>query len=128
MTDDKEIVAVLVDDMFFAAKINNAASACDRGVDRVKSRDQLEGLVANPPSLIIVDLNSDRLDPFEAIRFLKSSAEIGHVPIVGFVSHVQTDLIRNAQTAGCDYVLPRSVFTQLLADIVAGNMAVLRSR
>jgi CheY-like chemotaxis protein len=128
MTDNKETVAVLVDDMFFAAKINNAASACGRVVYRVKSRDQLEGLVANPPSLIIVDLNSDRLDPLEAIPFLKASAELGHVPIVGFVSHVQTELIRNAQTAGCDYVLPRSAFTQLLAEIVAGNLAMLRTR
>lgn len=128
MEDDSESVAVLVDDMFFAAKINDAASACGRVIERVRSREQLEGLAANPPSLIIVDLNSDRLDPFEAIRFLESSAELGHVPIVGFVSHVQTELIRNAQTAGCDYVLPRSAFTKLLVDIVAGNLAVLRNR
>jgi DNA-binding NarL/FixJ family response regulator len=119
---------VLVDDMFFAAKINSAASACDRVVDRVKSREQLEGLAANPPSLIIVDLNSDRMNPLEAISFLKASAELGRVPIVGFVSHVQTELIRGAQTAGCDYVVPRSAFTQLLVEIVAGNLAVLRSR
>ena len=128
MTDDKEPVAILVDDMFFAAKINNAASACGRTVDRIKSREQLEGLAGNPPSLIIVDLNSDRLDPLEAIRFLKTSAELGRVPVVGFVSHVQTELIREAQTAGCDYVLPRSAFTQLLTDIVAGNLDMLRNR
>ncbi len=125
---DKETVAMLVDDMFFAAKINNAASACGRRVDRVKSREQLEGLVANPPSLIIVDLNSDRFDPLEAIGFLKASTELSRIPIVGFVSHVQTELIRSAQIAGCDYVLPRSAFTQLLAEIVAGNLAMLRSR
>jgi DNA-binding NarL/FixJ family response regulator len=125
---DKETVAVLVDDMFFAAKINNAASACERVVDRIKSREHLEGLVANPPSLIIVDLNSDRLDPLEAIGVLKGSSELSHIPIVGFVSHVQTELIRSAQRAGCDYVLPRSAFTQLLVEIVAGNLAMLRSR
>lgn len=125
---DKETVAVLVDDMFFAAKINNAASACGRAVGRIKSPQQLEGLVAAPPSLIIVDLNSDRLDPIEAIRFLKANVELSTIPIVGFVSHVQTELIRSAQTAGCDYVMPRSAFTQLLADIVAGNLAMLRSR
>ena len=128
MTDSKETVAMLVADMFFEAKINNAATASGRVVERVRSQEQLEGLAANPPSLIIIDLNSDRLDPLEAIRFLKSSVALGTVPIVGFVSHVQTELIRNAQSAGCDHVLPRSAFTQLLADIVAGNLGVLRSR
>jgi DNA-binding NarL/FixJ family response regulator len=128
MTDSKETVAMLVDDMFFAAKINNAATASGRVVERVRSQEQLEGLAANPPSLIIIDLNSDRLDPLESIRFLKSSVELGAVPIVGFVSHVQTDLIRNAQSAGCDHVLPRSAFTQLLVEIVAGNLAGLRNR
>lgn len=128
MTDEKEIVAILVEDMFFAVKINAAVSACGRSATRVKSHEQLEALVANPPSLIIVDLNSDRLDPIEAIRFLKASTELGGVPVVGFVSHVQTELIKSAQMAGCDYVLARSAFTQLLSEIVAGNLSMLRSR
>jgi len=128
MTDSRKTVATLVDDMFFAAKINNAASAADRVVNRIKSREQLEALTANPPSLIIVDLNSDRLDPVETIRYLKTNQDLALVPIVAFVSHVQTDLIRSAQTAGCDYVLARSAFTQLLGEIVAGDFASLRSR
>jgi CheY-like chemotaxis protein len=128
MTDANESVAVLVDDMFFSVKINAAVSACNRAVKRIKSREQLEALVADPPSLIIIDLNSDRLDPIEAIRSLKTSDELGGIPIVGFVSHVQTELIRIAQSAGCDYVLPRSAFTQLLIEIVAGNLSVLRTR
>jgi DNA-binding NarL/FixJ family response regulator len=123
-----EKVAIIVDDMFFTAKINNAASACGREIERVKTREQLEGLVASPPSLLIIDLNSDRLDPVQSIEFLKSQPEPNQVPIVGFVSHVQTDLIRRAQAAGCDYVLPRSAFTQLLSEIVAGNLSALHAK
>lgn len=126
MTDGTQEIATLVDDMFFAAKINNAASACGRAIDRIKSQEQLAALAANPPALIIIDLNSDRLDPLDAIRFLKANTDLATVPIVAFVSHVQTDLIRSAQAAGCDYVLPRSAFTQLLGDIVAGNLERLR--
>jgi DNA-binding NarL/FixJ family response regulator len=128
MTTEQERVAILVDDMFFTSKINAAAAECGRQIERVKSREQLEGLVANPPSLLIVDLNSDRLDPLETIGFFKSRAELSGVPIVSFVSHVQTELIRAAQAAGCDYVLPRSAFTQMLTEIVSGNLAALRPR
>ena len=128
MTTVPDRVAILVDDMFFTAKINGAAAESGRQIERVKSREQLEGLDANPPSLVIIDLNSDRLDPLETIAYLKSSAELSAVPIVSFVSHVQTDLIRAAQAAGCDYVLPRSAFTQMLVEIVSGNLGALTTR
>ena len=128
MTKEEDTVAILVEDMFFGAKIRSAAEACGRKIERVKSREQLEALQAAPPSLIIIDLNSDRLDPIETIQYLKTRPDLKGVPIVSFVSHVQTDLIRSAQAAGCDYVLPRSAFTQLLVDIVAGNLSRLDPR
>jgi len=128
MTDETARVAILVDDMFFTAKINGVAAGCGRQIERVKSREQLEGLVANPPSLVIIDLNFDRLDPLETIGFFKSSAELSAIPIVSFVSHVQTDLIRAAQAAGCDYVLPKSAFTLMLFEIVSGNLGALTRR
>ena len=118
-----EKVSVIVDDMFFAAKINAAAAHAGRQVERVRSREQLaqEDAGENLPSLLIVDLNSERLDPLETIKYFKSHARVRGGPMVGFVSHVQTELIRGAQAAGCDYVLPRSRFTQLLSEIVSGN-------
>jgi DNA-binding NarL/FixJ family response regulator len=125
MTNETARVAILVDDMFFAAKINGAAAECGRSIERVKSREQLEALIANPPALVIVDLNSDRIDPLEAIRFFKSRSELSSAPVVSFVSHVQTDLIRAAQAAGCDLVLPRSAFTQMLVEIVSGDLDAL---
>ena len=128
MTTETDRVAILVDDMFFTAKISSAAAEAGRQIERVKSREQLEGLVSKPPSLLIIDLNSDRLDPLETIEFFKSRAELSAVPIVSFVSHVQTELIRAAQAAGCDYVLPRSAFTQKLVEIVSGNLGALIRR
>src|SRR5690349_18236704 len=121
-------VAILVDDMFFASKINSTAAERGRKIERVTTREQLEALSTNPPALVIVDLNSDRQDPVDAIRFLKSSPDLRDVPITAFVSHVQTDLIRTAQAAGCDYVLARSAFTQMLGEILEGNFEALRSR
>ena len=126
--DKTRKIAVLVDDMFFASKINAAAAQASCQIERIKTREQLEQLAATPPSLVVIDLNSDRIDPFEAIGFLKSSSGLREIPVVGFVSHVQTELIRNAQAAGCDYVLPRSAFNQMLGEIVSGNLGSLTRR
>jgi CheY-like chemotaxis protein len=124
-----ERVSIVVDDMFFAAKINAAAQAAGRSVERVRSREQLQQVITtDPPSLLIVDLNAERLDPLETIEYFKAQEASRAIPIVGFVSHVQADLIRSAQAAGCDYVLPRSRFTQLLPEIVSGNFEHLPRR
>lgn len=126
MNTDRQIpetIAIIVDDMFFAAKIRSAAENTGRVVKSLKSREQLEeDVVSSQPNLLIVDLNSSRLDPLEAISFLKSHSETESIPIVAFVSHVETELIRRAQEAGCECVLPRSAFSQLLPALMAGQL------
>ncbi|HYP29420.1 MAG TPA: hypothetical protein VE262_22105 [Blastocatellia bacterium] len=122
-------IGLIVDDMFFASKIRGAAEAEGHQVERLRSREQIENdAAANPPRLFIVDLNSDRLDPVETITLLKSRPELSSVPVVGFLSHVEVELKRRAVEAGCDYVLPRSLFTQRLADIVSGRLQDLPRR
>jgi CheY-like chemotaxis protein len=117
-----EKIGLIVDDMFFAAKINAAAAAAGRTTERIRTTEQLEALAAAPPQLMIIDLKAERLDPVQAIEYLKSQSELRAVPVVAFVSHVQTDMIRRARSAGCDLVLPHSAFTERLADIVAGRL------
>jgi PleD family two-component response regulator len=125
----QERVGLIVDDMFFASKIRGAAEAEGRQVERLRSREQIEnGAAANPPHIFIIDLNSDRLDPIETITLLKSRPELSSVPVVGFLSHVEVELKRRAVEAGCDYVLPRSLFTQRLGDIVSGRLEELPRR
>lgn len=121
-------ISLIVDDMFFAAKINAAASLAGREVERLRSREQLEQLTAAPPLLVIVDLKAERLDPMQSIAYLKSHVELRAIPVIAFVAHVQTETIRGAQAIGCDLVLPHSAFTKMLPDIVAGHLDKLTRR
>jgi CheY-like chemotaxis protein len=114
-------IGVVVDDMFFAAKIRGAAETAGRIVTSIKSLEQLQTISDASTALVILDLNSNRVDSVEAIRFLKSKPELSRIPLVAFVSHVDTESIRRAREAGCDYVIPRSAFNQLLPEIVAGE-------
>jgi CheY-like chemotaxis protein len=112
-------ILAAVDDMFFAAKIRAAAEAL--GVTLTFFR-KLDGLVAaaaeRSPDLIIVDLHNQKLDPIELARALKANAAAQSIPLLGFFSHVQTDLQRAATEAGYDQVLPRSLFSRDLAQIL----------
>lgn len=110
-------VLAMVDDLFFQAKI--VETARHLGVDlRICTTPDaiLSEISKATPKLIVVDLNS-RNQPLDAIRRMQSTAP--DVPLVGFLSHVQTELAAQAQAAGCREVMPRSKFTKDLATILA---------
>jgi len=68
------------------------------------------------PNLVVVDLNA-RNQPLEAVERMQSAA--ANVPLVGFLSHVQTELAHRARAAGCREVMARSEFTKDLATILS---------
>ena len=117
LTPNTKILAVL-DDLFFTVKINEAAKRTGVPVEFVKSaRDALDKAQAHPP-VIILDLNCASVDPLKLIRDLKSNASLKRIRLIGFVSHVQAELIQNAREAGCDVVLARSAFSKDLQRIL----------
>ena len=115
-------VLAAVDDIFFAAKIRGTADAL--GVAYEPARDlktALEASRANPPAVVVADLHATRCDPFALAESFKRDPALAGVPLVGFFSHVQTELRERALRAGFDRVLPRSAFVQQLPQILQGH-------
>jgi len=114
---NNKILAVL-DDLFFTVKINESAKRAGLPVEFVKSaNDALDKAQAHPP-VIILDLNCASLDPLKLIEDLKSNAALKGIRLIGYVSHVQAELIQRARAAGCDMVLARSAFSKDLPQIL----------
>src|SRR2546426_3957344 len=109
-------VVALMDDLFFQMKVAETAKHLGVEFKVATPAEALLGLLQPPPPrLVIVDLNA-RNQPIQAVEKLRAAHP--DVPVVAFLSHVQRDLAAQAQNAGCSEVLPRSVFTQRLADIL----------
>lgn len=108
-------VVALVDDLIFQSKLRETARQA--GVELAIALTG-EALLAearrDDTALVVVDLNA-RAGAIEALERLR--AEGISRPMVGFLSHVQTELAERARAAGCAEVLPRSKFTLQLAAI-----------
>jgi PleD family two-component response regulator len=116
------MVLAVVDDLMFTSKIKATARLLGVDVTFVRSSDAaLAGMRANPPALVILDLNNPRTDPLGTVAVMKGEPALASIPTVGYVSHVQTDLIDAARAAGVDDVLARSAFTARLAEILSGR-------
>jgi len=113
------VILALVDDLMFTSKIRTAAKELGVQLTFARSSDAaLAEMRKARPSLVIFDLNNPRTDPLGTVSAMKQDASLASIPTVGFVSHVQTDLIERARQAGVTDVLARSTFTLQLADIL----------
>ena len=115
-------VIAIVDDLFFASKIRGTAEQVGTRLQFVRSIDAAVAKARDEaPTLIIADLNANCCDAVELARALKGDDALAAIPLLGFFSHIQTELQQAAIAAGYDRVMPRSAFTKNLADILAGT-------
>ena len=114
-------VIAAVDDMLFISKIRATAEHVGVNVRFARNADALLARAReNKPNLIIVDLHAQKIDPLALAMTLKADPELQAIVLLGFFSHVQTDLMIEATKAGYDRVMPRSAFSKDLANILAG--------
>ena len=103
-------------DLFFFAKITDFAKRAGWTAEMVQDRTTaLRG--ASEGNLLVLDLNFAQADPLSLIPELKSRG----ARVIGFVSHVQTDVKDAAVQAGCDQVFARSAFAQNFQAILQDN-------
>ncbi len=117
-----KFIIAAVDDMFFASKIRAVAEHSGVRVLFVRSANEaLEAARTEQPSLIIADLHAQKCDPFKFAAQLKADETLRAIPLLGFFSHVQTELKQDAEQAGYDRVMPRSMFSKNLPEILGGD-------
>jgi DNA-binding NarL/FixJ family response regulator len=109
-------VVALMDDIFFQMKVAETAKHLGIEFKVATNADALLGLLEPRPQLVIVDLNA-RNQPIDAVVKLRAASK--DIRVIAFLSHVQRELAEQARNAGCDEVMPRSSFTQNLAEILS---------
>ncbi len=95
------VVALADVDLFFRAKIEAMLTAAGHQL----------AAAGEPADVVIADVN--RCDPAAVV------AAAGGVPVLGFGRHTDAALLRSARAAGFAKVVPRSVLSGRLGDLIA---------
>lgn len=114
-------VLVVVEDLFFVARIRETANHLGVTLDEATPDNALERMAARRPDLAIVDLHH-RGDAVALVSACKASGACADVVWVGFYSHVDGETRARATAAGVDHVLPRSAFTRRLAELLESGL------
>jgi CheY-like chemotaxis protein len=112
-------VIALVSDLMFASRIREAAAAKNVGVRSARSPEALLAACReDPPSLVLADLDDNRVRALEAVQALRQDPAFQQLTVIGFVSHVDAERAQAAGAAGCSRVLARSAFVQQLPQLL----------
>lgn len=122
-----EKILAVVEDIFFLAKIQQTARQLGVTLESVGPDALQERLAGNGASAILLDLNHRSGKAIAVLEGLKNDPATRSVPVVAFLSHVQTDLAQAARAAGCQRVMARSAFSRqlpmLLRELAKENTA-----
>jgi CheY-like chemotaxis protein len=112
-------LAYLVQDLFFVAKIRDAADRL--GIAQRSAPDAAAlAAAARGASLVIVDLR--RPDALQALEALAADPDTAAIRSVGFVDHENVDLMKAAAARGCTTVLSKRVFARDLGAILTAGV------
>ena len=109
-------------DLLFASRIGAEARAVDAPIRFARTAEKLDEILAESDSipLALVDMACEGIDPAWAIGRIREVHPGARV--IAFFSHVDTDQMHAAQTAGAE-TMPRSVFVQELPGLLRGVVA-----
>jgi CheY-like chemotaxis protein len=71
-------------------------------VEYERGNDALDGLPANPPDLVLLDIELPDLPGPDVLRQLRASASLAHVPIVALTAHAEADDVARFRALGFD--------------------------
>jgi CheY-like chemotaxis protein len=109
------VIIALVSDLLFESRITATAAQTGAMVRVVRSAESVRRSLAKASALLI-DLHASVCDPLALIGQIKRKRP--GLPVIGYFSHVDRERKRRARDAGADEVLPRSVFTERLAEVL----------
>lgn len=110
---------MLSDDLIFFSRVAGAARARGLVVKQAKTAvSLLEMAKREPPGGVILDLQNDGLNL--PVLLSELHAVCPAMPnVIAYGSHVEAETLRAARAAGCDKVMPRSQFVELLTTAIA---------
>lgn len=107
------MILAVMSDLIFQVKIMDAAKRLGRQVRFVQDLENLpEGV-----DTVLFDMG---FHPTTQLDRIAQTKALG-IRSVAFISHVQTELRRQTEEAGCDVVVARSAFVQKLPELLSGS-------
>jgi PleD family two-component response regulator len=116
---NQKTVLVGVTDIFFYTKVRDALMSKGHRIERARTQQDIgEKASATIPSAVILNMNDETLNAFQALETLKADARLKTIPILAFANHEEVDTFNRARALGVTKIVSRNEFSARLRDLV----------
>jgi PleD family two-component response regulator len=119
MSDKEQTVLVAVTDIFFYTKVRDALLTKGYKLERARSQDDIAGKAAAVnPSAVILNMNDQTLNAFQALETLKTDPRFKNIPILAFANHEEVETWNRARAMGVTKIVSRNEFSSRTKDLL----------
>lgn len=116
---DQKTILVCVTDIFFYTKVRDALMAKGYKFERARTQQDIaEKASANNPAAVIMNMNDEVLNAFQALETLAADKQLKTIPILAFANHEEVDTFNRARALGVAKIVSRNEFSARLKDLV----------
>ncbi len=116
---DQKTILVGVTDIFFYTKVRDALMSKGYKIERARTQQDIaDKASANNLSAVILNMNDETLNAFQALETLKADIRLKALPILAFANHEEVDTFNRARVLGVTKIVSRNEFSSRLKDLV----------
>jgi PleD family two-component response regulator len=117
-------ILVGVTDIFFYTKVRDTLMSKGYRIERARTQQDIaEKASATSPSAVILNMNDETLNAFQALETLKTETRLKTLPILAFANHEEVDTFNRARALGVTKIVSRNEFSARLKDLVEEILA-----
>lgn len=125
MSDDKKTILVAVTDIFFYTKIRDALLPHGYLLERARTQEEFsEKLAKAAPSAIILNMNDEKVNAFDALRHVHGTQSGAPIPTLAYANHEEVDTWRKAKELGVTKIVSRNEFSSRTRGLMEDLLAV----
>jgi PleD family two-component response regulator len=119
MSSEIKTVLIAVTDIFFYTKVRDALLPKGYKLERARLQEDIAAKAsALHPSAVIVNMNDEMLDAFNALETLKADPRFKTIPILAFANHEEVETWNRAKSLGVTKIVSRNDFSARTKDLV----------
>jgi len=116
---NQKTILVAVTDIFFYTKVRDALLPRGYRLEKVRAQQDLaEKASSMNPDAVILNMNDEPLDAFQALETLKADVRLRAIPVLAFANHEEVETWNRAKALGVSKIVSRNEFSARTKDLV----------
>ena len=122
---NQRTILVAVTDIFFYTKVRDALLREGYQLEKARAQQDIaDKAAATHPLAVILNMNDQVLNAFQALETLKADPRLKSIPTLAFANHEEVETWNRAKALGVTKIVSRNEFSARTKDLIEDVIAI----